>query len=435
MALRQYQQRLIDDVREAYATGYRSVLMQLGTGGGKTFTAATLIRLSVEKGNRVIFAAHLESLITDTSARLTEAGVAHGIVQADRPTNPTASVQVASLQTLHRRPECRPPADLIIIDECRRAAAPTVRAILDAYPRARLLGLDATPERADGTALRDLFESMVYGPSILELTKQGHLVPAHVLSPPQPTEGTLAMDPAEAYATYATNRQAIIFCRDVEHARDVASRMPVATAVVTGDTPRAQRETVRERIASGELRAIANVDVYRDGADLPALDCVIVARTMGHASAWLQACGRGLRSHPGKTNCLVIDLVGAAILHGLPADERIWSLDGESRRAGPALVQLARCNQCFAVFHVGPPTCPRCGASAYGSKVKRRATRIERQELSRLDTRPQHVRDRIALEGIAKRLRNSGRFSEAQIPHIAASIFAKKNKRRPEVSQ
>ena len=428
MSLRAYQHQLISDVRAAYAAGHRSVLMQLGTGGGKTFTAATLIRLAVENNKRVIFGAHLESLLTDTSARLAAAGVPHGIIQADRPTNPTAPVQVVSLPTLHRRPECRPPADVLIVDECRRAAAPTVRAILEAYPRARLLGLDATPQRSDNSPLRDLFEVMVSGPSIRELVEQGHLVPAHVLSPPQPTEGALAMDPVEAYEKYADGAQAIFFCRDVEHAREVAGRLPSA-AVVTGGTPRAERERVRAGIASGELRCLVNVDVYRDGADLPSLECVVVARTMSVCSAWLQAVGRGLRAHRGKARCLVIDLVGAAILHGLPEDERLWSLDGEPRRVGDALTQLARCGGCFAVFRSGPSACPRCGASTRGAKVKRRATRIERAELARLDTRPQDVRDRIALQGIEKRLRMSGKFSEAQIPHIAQSIFRKQRGR------
>ena len=429
--LRPYQQRLVDDVREAYRAGHRAVLMQLGTGGGKTHTAAECIRSSVSKGFRVIFAAHLDSLLTDTSKRLQAAAIEHGIVQAARSQNLSAPVQVASLQTLHRRPECRPPADLLILDECRRAAAPTVRAILDAYPRVDLLGLDATPERSDGQPLGDIFTAMVCGPSVAWLTANGYLVPAIVLTPPAPIEGGLAMDPVEAYEKHGENRKAIFFCRDVEDAKDVHERLPVMSAVVTGDTGWREREAIRGYLASGQIRAIVNCDVYRDGADLPSLECVVIARTMGVTSAFLQACGRGLRASPGKRDCLILDLSGAAIVHGLPADERLWSLQGHAvQRVGDSLkIPLVRCRDCFAVLHAGPSECPRCGARLVGGKVKRRATRIERQELSRLDDRPQEVRDAIAIRGIEKRLRMSGRFTEAQIPRIALSIFRKQRGR------
>lgn len=434
MILRPYQADIIERVRAEYRRGARAVLMQMPTGAGKTATAAECIRASVAKGRRVIFAAHLDSLLTDTSRRLEAAGVEHGIVQASRPSNPSAPVQVASLATLHRRPDCRPPADLIILDECRRAAAPTVRGVLEAYPDADLLGLDATPERGDGTALGDIFEAMVCGPSVKWLTDGGYLVPAIVLSPPQPVDGALAMDPVEAYERHGEGRRAIFFCRDVEDARDVAHRLPCHARVVTGETGWREREEIRALLASGELRALVNVDVYRDGADLPSLECVVVARTMGVASAFLQACGRGLRAADGKRDCLILDLSGAAVLHGLPSDDRVWSLDGAAvRRVGDDLkLALSRCAKCFAIFHAGPRECPRCGAHLSGGRVKRRATRIERQELARLDDRPQEVRDRIAIAGIEKRLRASGRFTEAQIPRIAQSIFRKKRGRAAE---
>jgi superfamily II DNA or RNA helicase len=128
LSLRPYQRDLADRVRTEYRAGARSVLMQLGTGGGKTTTAASFIASSVALRRRVVFAAHLDALIDDTSDRLRRAGIEHGIVQADRPMNPTASVQVCSLATLHRRGE-RPYADFLIVDEAHRAAAPSIRGV------------------------------------------------------------------------------------------------------------------------------------------------------------------------------------------------------------------------------------------------------------------------------------------------------------------
>lgn len=431
MNLRPYQLELVDRVREQYRDAC-SVLMQLGTGGGKTTTAAALIQLSVAKGRRVIFAAHLDALIDDTSDRLTSAGIPHGIVQADRPTNATAPVQVCSLATLHRRGE-RPAADLLILDECHRAAAPSVRGVLEAYPKARLLGLTATPERGDGAPLGDVFERLVCGPSVRELTAAGHLVPAVVLSPPAPTEGALALDPVEAYERHAPGSRALVFCTTVAEAEDVASRMPVPTQTVLGETPREIRRAVRERVTSGELRVLVGCSAFLEGFDLPAIETVILARALGTCSSFLQAVGRGLRPSPetDKRRCLVLDLTGAAILHGLPADDRVWSLESAPRRTAEALAPLARCLKCFAVFHAAK-ACPRCGVPTKGARLPRRATRIERAELSRLDTRPQHERDEAAVRAIARRLHASGRFPAHRVDAIARGIFERGKRRKAE---
>lgn len=433
--LRLYQVDLVERVRSAYASGARSVLMQLATGGGKTATASELIARSVAKGRRVAFVAHLDALIDDTSERLRSAGIAHGVVQAGRPSDPTAPVQVCSLQTLHRRGE-RPAADFVILDECHRAAAPSVRTVLDGYPRARLLGLSATPERGDGASLGDVFERLVCGPTMAALTAGGHLVPAVVLSPPSPTEGALALDPVEAYQRYAPGSRALVFCTTVAEAEDVAARMPVPAQTVLGETPREVRRAVRERVTDGGLRVLVGCSAFLEGFDLPAIEAVLLARALGTCSSYLQAVGRGLRPSPatGKRECTVVDLVGTAILHGLPADDRVWSLDGAAvRRTGEALTrQLARCRKCFAVFPAGPPACPRCGESTRGARLPRRATRIERQELSRLDERPRWLRDQATLRALERRVRAAGRFSERQIPHVVRGIFQKNAGREPD---
>ncbi|HSY24214.1 MAG TPA: DEAD/DEAH box helicase [Polyangiaceae bacterium] len=426
--LRDYQADLVARVGEAYRAGARSVVMQAGTGSGKTTTASALIARAIARRRNVIFAAHLDSLIDDTSDRLSVAGIEHGIVQADRPTNPTAPVQVCSLATLHRRGE-RPPADFVIVDECHRAMAASVREVLSAYPLAWILGLTATPERGDGAPLGDVFERMVCGPSVAELTARGHLVPAVVLAPPAPFDGGLACDPVDAYELHVPGQPAMVFCRDADHARDVAARMGERAALILGDTPRDARRRSRERLAAGEPLVLVGCGVFVEGWDSPEVRAVIMGRAFGNVGGFLQGCGRALRPARGKTHATIIDLSGAALLHGLPQDDRVWSLDGPPRRTGAGLKPLARCRECLAVFHAGPPACPRCGASTKSTGLPRRATRVERQELARLDTRPQAERDAIALRGIEKRLRSSGRFPEWRIATIARSIFERTKKR------
>jgi DNA repair protein RadD len=433
MTLRPDQLELIERTREAYRSGAYSVCMQAPTGFGKTTTAADIIARAVARGRRVVFAAHLDALIDDTSERLDRDGIVHGIVQADRPTNPAAPVQVCSLATLHRRGE-RPPADLVVVDECHRALAATVREVLDAYPKARILGLTATPERGDGAPLGDVFERLVCGPSVAELTRAGLLAPAVVYSPPAPVEGALAMDPVEAYLRFARGAPAMVFCRDAEHAADVRKRLEavaVFAVLILGDTPRAARRQARQRLAAGEPLVLVGCGVFVEGWDSPEVRAVVLARGFGVCGAFLQACGRALRPARGKKHATIVDLSGAAILHGLPEDDRVWSLMDGSRRTGAALAPLARCKACLAVFHAGPVVCPRCGAATRGARLPRRATRIERQEIERLDTRSQSLRDEMALRGIERRLIRSGRFSEKQIPHVARGIFERSKRRAP----
>jgi superfamily II DNA or RNA helicase len=195
------------------------------------------------------------------------------------------------------------------------------------------------------------------------------------------------------------------------------------------------RRKVRELVTRGELRALVGCSAFLEGFDLPAIETVILARALGTCSSFLQAVGRGLRPScdTGKRECVVLDLTGAAILHGLPADDRVWSLEGAAvRRTAEALKPLARCRACFAVFHAGPASCPRCGDSTKGLRLPRRATRVERAELSRLDERPRWARDEAALRAISVRLLKSGRFNPKAVPKIALGVFVRANKRAPD---
>jgi DNA repair protein RadD len=313
-----------------------------------------------------------------------------------------------------------------------------VREVLAGYPDAHLLGLTATPARGDDAPLGDVFEQLVCGPSVARADRcAGLLAPAIVLAPPAPADGALAMDPVDAYTTHAPGLPAMVFARDAEHARDVALRLELAqipAALILGDTPREERRRARVRLAKGEPLVLVGCGVFVEGWDSPEVRAVILARAFGFVGGYLQACGRGLRVTRGKTHALILDLTGASILHGLPDDDRVWSLDAPVRRTKEALAPLARCKACLAIFHAGPPACIRCGASMRGTRLPRRATRIERQELARLDERPQADRDAAALRIITRRLQASGRFPPWRIPEIARGIF-EKGRRRPKVAE
>lgn len=426
MILRPYQEDLVRRVALAFRRG-RAGVMQMATGGGKTACAATIIERAVAKGRRVVFAAHLDTLVGDTYERLVKAGVHAGYVQSGRPSDPTAPTQVASLATLYSRGE-RPPADLVIVDECHRAASASVREILESYPHAWILGLTATPQRGDGQPLGDIFGWMECGPATRELTAQGHLVPSDVVAPEAPVEA-LVIEPVNAYFKYCVGRRAIVFATNVVHAEWIAYGLTargVPAAVVTGETPRAEREASRAALAEGRLGALVSVNVFVEGWDCPAVGAVILAREFSVVGSFLQAIGRGLRPFPSKTDCVVVDLRGSVNLHGLPDEDRAWSLTGKPKRT-EALPSLRRCLKCAAIFRPAR-TCPRCGAvsdaKAEGAKLPRILDRDEKFE--RLSHLSQGDRDRRYLMSLVNVAINRMRMPEHRAEQWAMRAFEKK---------
>lgn len=431
---RTYQRELVERVITAFNTGTRTAVMQLGTGGGKTTTAASIIDYATRRGHRTIFAAHLDALVGDTHARLTRAGVRAGFIQAGRPTDPEAPVQVASLQTLHARGH-RPPADFIVLDECHRALGPTVKAILDAYPKARILGLTATPQRGDGKPLGAVFEKLIVGPSNRWLTERNYLVPCEVLAPGTFLEDALADDPVAVYEKHAPGRRAIVFAVSVAHARELAERFNAAgfpSAMIVGDTPREERERLRSAIADGSVRVLVGVGVFVEGWDSPAIEVVVLARPFTVTGAFLQGVGRGLRpcSDTNKTICTVLDLRGSVHLHGLPDEERRWSLTGTACTRTEAMIALRRCKACLAIFRP-QRSCPRCGAKhesvEHIPRVLRRAERLQR-----LNDVPQRERDRRYVQRLTGIAEARMRMPPHRAKAWALRQFARQFGRQPE---
>lgn len=438
ITLRPYQQTAVQEVYDLFREGAASILLQMPTGSGKTAASSAILERAVAKGYRCIFAAHLDALVDDTHERLVAAGVPAGLVQAGRPETPDAPVQVCSIQTLHAR-RARPPAKFLIFDEARHAAAVTIRGIIADYPDAGLLGLDATPQRGDGQPL-DMFERIVRGPTVKHLTAIGHLVPFDLLAPGTYQENALAMDPVAAHLEFSKGKRNIMFAATVEHAKDLVARLTaagIAADMMVGETNRNNRRAIRQRLRSGELEVLVGVAVFLDGFDEPSIETVTLARPFGTIAAFLQACGRGGRPSPdtGKRRCTILDLRGSCLSHGLPDEDRTWSLTGEACVRTEKMPALMRCGGCFAVFR---PTrvCPRCGQTM-GAQTASKLPRVlsKAEKLENYSAMPQWMRDgryleslvRVAEGRMGKEPENAKRWAETQ--------FKRQHGRVPELRE
>lgn len=392
---RPYQERGVEAIRARLRAGVRRVLAQLPTGGGKTTVAAMIALGAIGKGKRVLFVAHRSEIVAQAYWRLVESGVPEtdcGVVMADGkiPHPKTgalvsgvrrgAPVQVGSVQTLARRRPL-PPADVVFIDEAHHAAADTWATLVAHYEAAgaTVVGLTATPERADGLGLRKLFDALVPIATMSELVTAGYLVAPQVFTTPhrpdlsdvKVTRGdydvaelsramrtaTLVGDLVDHWKRLAGGRSTVVFAVDTAHSREIVQAFcdaGVTAEHLDGATPKADRAAILARLASGETTVVSNCAVLTEGFDCPRVKCVALARPTKSLSLYLQMVGRGLRPWQ-DVSAIILDHAGSALEHGLPQEDREWSLDG---RATP---RTRRCAGCKAPLSKRAKQCPACG--------------------------------------------------------------------------
>lgn len=392
--LRDYQSRDVEQLRNAYRKGRRAPLYCLPTGGGKTVVFSHVVERAAARGKRVLILVHRQELLRQSSESLDNAGIRHGWIAAGH-LETSDPVQIASVQTLVRRLEKRRyPADLIVVDEAHHAVAGSWSKVIAHYPNAKLLGVTATPERLDGKGLGiesgGPFDELVVGPSVRELIDQGYLSPPTVYAPPirfdasalrkgggdftrrsaaaEVDKPTITGDAVEHYRELLSGAPAIAFCTTREHAEHVAEdfrRAGYQSASIDGTLDSTQRKQRITDLGNGRLNVLSSCEIISEGTDIPVVAGALLLRPTASKSLYLQQVGRSLRISPGKERAVILDHVGNWERHGLPDDERQWSLAGAVRRGSRAArevdeVPCVQCSKCYCT-HRPAPKCPECG--------------------------------------------------------------------------
>jgi superfamily II DNA or RNA helicase len=414
--LRPYQQKGVEELRARFRAGDRNVLYQLPTGGGKTVVFSYITEGASKRGNRVLILVHRQELIRQTSASLQEIGVDHGII-APGFTPSFDDVQVASVQTLVRRLDRIHPPNLIISDECHHAGAASWSKIFNKFTRANILGVTATPCRLDGKGLGraagGFFDSMVNGPPVSELIDAGYLARPKVYAPPVgadlsnlrkkygefvTADAAAAMDKpvitgcaVEHYRKLANNVPAIAFCASVAHAEHVADQFRAAgyqAASIDGTMHDNDRKARIAALGNGGLHVLTSCDIISEGTDIPIVGAAILLRPTASMGLYLQQVGRALRMYDGKTHAVILDHVGNVMRHGMPEEDREWSLEGaklaaKGKKKDEDDIKVKQCEQCYAV-HEPAPKCPVCG---HVYEVSAREIQQAEGELQELDSK------------------------------------------------
>jgi superfamily II DNA or RNA helicase len=305
-------------------------------------------------------------LIDQAADRLHSFGLSVGVIAASsiREANPHRPVQVASVQTLTARGQT-PEADLIIADEVHRAAAKTWRSIFAKYPNAQIIGLTATPERADGKPLSE-FQELITVCQPQDLIDEGYLVPCEIIAPDRPLKtGQIAQSPVNAYLKHTPGTSAIVFSPSVGLAELHASEfraVGINSVCVEGNTAPADRRRALEDFRTGRLPVLTNCAVLTEGTDLPICGTIILARGTGHPGLYIQCTGRALRPYPGKSAATLLDLRGISHAHGSPTASRVYSLTGQAIAAAGTPNPYPACQVCGAPKAPGEP-CDECGTT------------------------------------------------------------------------
>ncbi|MFY2562673.1 DEAD/DEAH box helicase family protein [Corallococcus terminator] len=338
------QQQALLQLRKSREEGRRRALVVLATGLGKTWLAALDVAAFREERDarpRVLFLAHREELLVQAAETFRRQfptlrfGWYVGAKSSLAGDLVFASVQKLSnpdgLETLREAA----PFDYVIVDEVHHAAAASYRAILSRLDPAFLLGLTATPERADDGDVLGLFDDhLAYRADLGEGIQQGLLTPfayfglkddvpyenipwrsrsfdSEALTQAVQTEARMKTL-WRAWEEHAASRT-LVFCVSVSHANYVQQwlrRQGVRVAAVYSGPGSADRAQALRELGTGTLDAVCSVDLFNEGVDVPSIDRVVMLRPTESPVVFLQQLGRGLRKHDGKERVTVIDFVG-----------------------------------------------------------------------------------------------------------------------------
>lgn len=411
ITLRNYQHSIMDDIRNAWASGAKNVGLVLPTGAGKTVIFSALI--AAEQGFCAAIV-HRHELLSQMSLALAANGIVHDIIASKKSIqsimavqrmtfgrtffSPNARVFIASVDTLLRRPS--DPrygrVTLLVQDEAHHVLEDNKWGkAAQLFVNARGLYPTATPVRSDGRSLArahgGVLDALVVGVSMRELIKQGYLSDYRIFAPPSDLDlshvktaasgdyspvqlrdavkaSTITGDVVNHYIRLAMGVRGITFASGIESATEILQgyrQAGVTAELITGKTDATVRANVMRAFRLGEILQLVNVDILGEGVDVPEVGVVSFARPTQSLGLYTQQFGRALRPAPRKTHAIIIDHAGNVMRHGLPDAHRQWGLDAPPRKRRDAintvLIRVCANPACNAVYPRAKTLCPYCG--------------------------------------------------------------------------
>lgn len=381
MALFDYQEEMVKRVQNAFR-GHRSVMVQMPTGTGKTYLLAAVVGLFAQE--EVWIVAHRRELVSQIENAIERFYPSETVETISRSSccKPAESIKVMSIQWLsrhYREMKGRKPA-LIVVDEAHHAVANTYAEVLRTFPKAKVLGLTATPYRMSGQGFRSLFDVLLTSWSMERFIAEGRLSLYDYYSirlesadqrlidslkkrgsdgDYQLKEMTEVMDvrpSLERLCTtvmqYVPGKKGIVYAISIAHAEHIAEfycDKGIHAVAISSKTPQDVRRRQIDWFKGGNIQVLVSVDLFSEGFDCPDVEFIQLARPTLSLSKYLQMVGRGLRVAKGKDYCVILDNVGLYRRFGLPSAEHDWQSMFEGRTELDRQLQEA----CMRVYRHG----------------------------------------------------------------------------------
>lgn len=302
-------------------------------------------------------------------------------------------------------------ANGVLVHNCHHSTAATYRKIYDHFPGVLKLGFTATPIRLNRGGLGDVYRDLVESVSTQWLIENHYLAPYKYYSVQlantsglHTVGGEFAQnevaelmqnkeiygDTVKQWERLAKGKKTIVYCASVEASKSTAEHFSDAgykSTSLDGNTPKEERAAAIQAFRDGEITVLCNCELFGEGLDVPSCECVVLLRPTQSLTLYIQQSMRSMRYLPGKT-ALIIDHVGNVYRHGLPDDDRKWSLAPKKQQQQENTVKIRECKNCFAVY---PPTmkkCPYCGyeATTEVQTKDRKTVEVDLVELQRTES-------------------------------------------------
>lgn len=365
-----YQEDMVKRVQEAFKH-HDAVMVQMPTGTGKTHVLASIVGLFLKKNVWVV--AHRRELVSQIKDTL----------GWFFPTLDSEKIQVVSIQWLSRHyRELKEKPSLIVIDEAHHALAETYAEVMNAYPKAKKLGLTATPYRLNGKGFTDLFDTLLCSWNMERFIAEGRLSLYDYYSIKPDSADQLLIDSLQKRGAdgdyqqkelnevmdvrpslerlcltikqYVPGKKGIVYAISIQHAEHIAEfyrENGIKAVAISSKTPLADRKLLIEKFkkthtdltdsTDNEIEVLVSVDLFSEGFDCPDVEFIQLARPTLSLAKYMQMVGRGLRVAEGKECCVILDNVGLYKRFGLPSADRDWQSMFEGRTSLEDILQEA----------------------------------------------------------------------------------------------